>query len=570
MSAALVMLLAALVVSGCGATASKPPSQATATQSATGPQKGGAVVYALAPLVKITWYLPIGAIRYSTTLTDQASRMMYKPLFHVGPNAKIDFSRSIASSVTWNANGTVYTVQMNPKWHWSDGQPVTANDVLFDWKMIQAASAKNAPSPWPYNLAGSGGIPNLIKSFRVVNAHEFQVTLTQPVSQQWFEYDGLSQFRPLPAQAWDKYKGNVSEDLAYLARHGADPTFFKVVDGPWQLSSVVPNSTWTFVPNPKYDGHKPYLDKFIFAFETSDSAEVGQLRTGAVQVGYLPATEYAVRTQLTNDKFFTSVNYGFGRDLINFANPTTGPIIQQLPVRQALAMGLDQSGIIHTLYDGQASYGTGPVPLIPPTFLDPKLEKPAYGYNLAAGRALLEKNGWHMQNGVMTNAQGQKLDFTLQYVSGDTTTQALAQLEQTDWAKEGIKVTLEPLTFADMLHNHVHPAAWEIQTGIAFSLGASYPTGASFLSTTGAYNFYKYSSSEMNSLIAATHAPHKTAAGAQRALDAYELYAAQQLPQLWAPHPFNLNEVERTVHGVVSTLNNFAGTISPQYWWVGQ
>jgi peptide/nickel transport system substrate-binding protein len=36
------------------------------------------------------------------------------------------------------------------------------------------------------------------------------------------------------------------------------------------------------------------------------------------------------------------------------------------------------------------------------------------------------------------------------------------------------------------------------------------------------------------------------------------------------PKPYILNEVQKNVHGVVSTLNNFTGAILPQYWWVGR
>jgi peptide/nickel transport system substrate-binding protein len=323
------------------------------------------------------------------------------------------------------------------------------------------------------------------------------------------------------------------------------------------------------VPNPPYSGHKPYLDRFIYAYQTSDAAEVGALRTGAVQVGYLPPTDYETRNQLPNYTFFTSTSYGYCRLYLNFINPQVGPLLRQLPVRQAMAMGIDQRDIIDTLYHGQGVIGSGPVPLIPPTFLDPKLRTPPYPFDPAGGRRVLAEHGWSMKDGVMTNARGQQLKFTMQYVSGNTTIEAMVQLIQSDWAKEGIAVQLQPRTFAQMVGMHLRSDAdqWQIQGGICWVWGASYPTGDGIYKTGAAYNFYEFSDPKLDRLIDATLAPHPTPAAAQAAMNAYEEYVAKVLPQIWMPRQFGLYEVEKDVHGVIETRNDFTGQILPQYWW---
>ncbi len=532
------------------------------------PQTGGTVVYAVGPQ-DINWYMPLRPAAYNTVVDSLANTMMYQPLFWVGPDGKIDYSHSVASAISWNRDGTVYTVRMDPKWHWSDGKPVTADDVLFTWHLIQAASAKSAPRPWPYAQAGFGGIPDFVKAVTVVTPTEFTVTLTHPVNQLWFEYDGLSQFRPLPAHDWNKYPNDPAAELAYVTKNGNNVSFFTVVDGPWRMESAVDKQSWSFVPNPPYSGHKPYLDRFIYAYQTSDAAEVGALRTGAVQVGYLPPTDYETRNQLPNYTFFTSTSYGYCRLYLNFINPQVGPLLRQLPVRQAMAMGIDQRDIIDTLYHGQGVIGSGPVPLIPPTFLDPKLRTPPYPFDPAGGRRVLAEHGWSMKDGVMTNARGQQLKFTMQYVSGNTTIEAMVQLIQSDWAKEGIAVQLQPRTFAQMVGMHLRSDAdqWQIQGGICWVWGASYPTGDGIYKTGAAYNFYEFSDPKLDRLIDATLAPHPTPAAAQAAMNAYEEYVAKVLPQIWMPRQFGLYEVEKDVHGVIETRNDFTGQILPQYWW---
>ncbi len=558
-----------LIAAGCGSTSTPTPS-ATAKTASTKPVHGGTIIQALGPLVAINWYLPLRPVAYNSLYDAWAASLMYKGLFHVAPNGTVDFSRSIASSITWNKSGTVYTVKMNPKWHWSNGTPVTAQDVQFTWNLIKAASAPTAPAPWPYAGAGSGGVPQMIKQFQVINSHEFQITLTGPVNQVWFEYNGLGDFMPLPEQAWNKYPNNVNQELSYLASNGNNVNFFKVVDGPFRLTQATQNVSWTFLPNSSYDGHKPYINKFVLAYETSETSEVNGLKSGTVQVGYLPLSEYNVRSQLTNDKLNTSYSYSIDRTILNFKSPTVGSILKQLPVRQAMQMGIDQQAIINALYNGMGVPGTGPVPLHPKTFLAPQLEKPLYPFNIKAGVKLLEKNGWHLVNGVMTNSQGQQLSFTMQYDSGSSTTLAMVQILQQDWAKEGIKVSLSPVPFATMLQYHHQPTKWEIQTGLGWSYGGSYPSGGGMYATNGGYNFYGYANPTMDTLIAATHTPQPSTTAAQAALNQYQLFAARQLPNLWMPVPEGLGEVQSNVHGVKSSQNTFTDAISPQYWWIGK
>lgn len=527
------------------------------------------MVYALPPLVNIDWYQPLRPAAYNSAYDGLAADLMYKSLFHLNSKGSIDFARSIAQSVTWNAQGTVYTVHMNPKWHWSNGQPVTSQDVLFTWHLIQYASSGQAPTPWPYANADFGDIPNGVSSVKTMGPYAFQVTLSSPSNQLWFEYNGLSQLMPLPEKAWNRYPASLSKELQYLTTNGNNPAFFTVVDGAFMMKSAAQNQAWTFVPNPHYDGHKATLSQLILGYETSDQSEVNQLRAQEVQVGYLPPNDLPLQKQLSADRLVTGYGDGFTRIFLNFGSPTVGSILQQLPVRQALQMGIDQPTIIKDIYDGHAVFGTGPVPFSQPAFLDPRLHTPPYAFNPAQGKALLEHAGWHMSGGVMVNQKGQKLSFTVQFVSGIATTQSIVQLLQADWAKEGIQVTLLPMPFASIvgLHDKTDAAKWQIQAGVSWGYGGDYPTGQGMYGTGAAYNFYQFSSPTLDKLIAATHAPYATAAANQAALDNYQIYVSKILPELRMPYAGTLSEVATSVKGVTpESLNLFTGTISPQYW----
>lgn len=553
------------------ATACAPTSATPKTNTATGltrPQSGGTVVDALGPLTSMNWYLPLMPDAYNITTNATAQSLQYLGLYVMGSNGVPDYARSVASAITANHAGTVYTVKMNPKWHWSNGLPVTAADVQFEWHMIQAASAPTAPAPWPWAGAGPTGLATVVTSFTVVNAHEFRVTTAHAVNQSWF-VGQLGGLLPFPKGSWDRYPGHHAKELAYLTANGSNPHFFSVIDGPFRLIKAVPEQSWTFEPNSHYDGHRPYLHRLVFQYETTDTAELSGLQTGSIQVGYLPGTSYAIRHTLTLDRFVAQPNPATAAVSLDFKNPQVGSILKQLPVRQAMEMGIDQPAILRAIYNGLGVEGVGPAVSMSP-YLDPQLKKPVYPFNITGGVHLLEANGWHLVHGVMTNAAGEKLQFTMHYTAGIGSTLALAQILSQDWAREGIKVSLRALPFPTMHRDRLHPSKWEVSVGgLATGGGTAYTIRNANFETKGPLNPEGYSNQTLDRLMTTALNPLSKQASL-RANYAYQAFVAHHLPVLWLPVGDTYQEIAKTVHGVLSSSIKGSYAIYPQYWWVGK
>ncbi|MCL5116009.1 MAG: peptide ABC transporter substrate-binding protein [Firmicutes bacterium] len=561
----------AVIAAGCGSNSS---NQGSGTGSAT-PQSGGTIVYALPPQTNLNWYMPLVDGQYDSLYNFQLIYSLYKPLIWINNKYQIDWSSSIADKITYNSSGTVYHVFLNPKWHWSNGQPVTSQDVLFTWNVIKAASAPNAPSPWPYVAAGTGDIPNGVQSIVANSAHELTVTLTQPANQQWFEYNGLAQLTPMPA-VWNKYPTNMTQELKYLGANGTNPNFDTVVDGPFKLQSATANQNWVMVPNKAYSGHKAYASRFIFTYEGSNSAEFAALKTNTVQVGYLDLAEYGAKAELTNDVVRPGYPFDYQDVELNLSKNAPnglGQAFSQLYVRQALEMGIDQNATDTAIYHGFAAPQYGPIPVQPKTqFLDPRLTKPLYPYNPAQGKKLLEQNGWHEVNGVMTK-NGVKLQFTLMYASGSASTDSQMALLQQDWAKEGVKVTLKPIPFASLIGIIDTPSdanQWAAAGGQGIIYGGSYPTGGQLFGATGGLNNFGYNDATENSLIAATHKPAASTAQSLKTFDQYEYYTAHNLPVLWVNNVATLGVNAKTVHNSYKYGNPLTGYPQFQYFWISQ
>ncbi len=459
----------------------------------------------------------------------------YKPLLWYANSGQLDLARSLASKVSVSRNDTLYTITMNPKWHWNTGQPVTAADAAYDAQLFLAASTPNTPYPYCFN--GSGGVPRDWSKVTVLNSHTFTVQTTQPVNPLWFERNGLGQIVPLPKFSWDKYS-SVTQELKWMSKVTSQPSnpIFGVYDGPYHLSKVVTNDYWEFLANPHYDGtHKPAFKKILWKYETSAQSAFLALKSGSVQISQLPMTFYSSLAKLPKYRIVSPQLFGYQWLGLNFNAPSlggTGPLIHNLYIRQALQLGIDQKTIIDTLNHGLGQTVTGPVPALPKnTYYDYALPN-YYPYNPARGKALLNAHGWHEVNGVMQQ-NGVKLAFGLYYGSGASTTlQNTFQLLASDWAKEGIQVTMHPKPLPTQVSNN-----WVIGgLGDWFYAPDYFPTGGDLFASTGGINqaIGHYDSSTMNRLIQATYKPG-TAAQVKARMAAYQKYASQNLPVLWMP-----------------------------------
>lgn len=561
-------ILIPAVLAGCG-------TSSAGTQSPAAVSK--AITVALPAQVSPNWWFPIESSQAFSTVNGQINALMYKPLLDISHTDSIDYARSLASQVTWNSNGTVYTITLNPKWHWSNGQPVTAQDVVFTIDLMLAAAGANGQTPpWQYGAAGIGGIPSRWQSVTAQGQDRVIVTLNQPSNPQWFLHNGLGQIDVVPASVWDIHK-NMTQELKFIQSVANDPAspYYQVVDGPFEFSaaeSKTNNQYWTFVPNPHYDGHKPSITKLVYMYESSPAAVFAGLKTGTLTVGYLPPSLWNSRNQLTTDVMDIQYPFGFNYMLPNLSVKAPGgfgQIFNHLYIRQAFQMGINQAGIIQALYhDGVPEYG--PIPSKPATiFYDPQLKNP-YPFNPAAGKKLLEEHGWKLVDGVMTK-NGQKLEFRADYVSGSNTVAHEMELIKSDLAQEGIVINLVSQPFNTIIATATQQNAshWQLANwGGGWTYEPDYyPTGGGLFSTNAAANYGSYNSQEMNQLIQETYQPG-TPQQIQARMNAYQQFAAKNLPVIWLPWIPTFTEHASYLHGVNRHFNPVTDLESPNYWTV--
>lgn len=549
------------------ALATSPAAAFSRHPAAPTPVSGGTAVVALPAQVNIPWYIPLeNSANYSGYVIELTS-LLYQPLLWQNAQHQIDYTQSIASKVTYNSAGTVYNVFMNPKWHWSNGRPITSADAQFSWNVMIAAE-QSTTAPWPAGIQGSGGLPGNAQGFQVDGPYEFTITLKKPANQVWFEYNGLGNMPIMPA-VWNRYPANMAQELAYLGKEAVNPAFDTPVSGPFMLSSAVQDQAWTLARNPNYSGHKAYLSRLIFRFEASDASLFADLRSGTAQFGPLPSADWAARAEL-KDTILKAYGFGFGFIWVNMnagAQGGVSTIFRNLYVRQAMQEGVDVNGIGQIIYHNQYQPVFGPLDTTPKSvFLAPALNKPVYPFNPAAGKALLEAHGWKEVNGVMTKGN-QTMDFTMQYSSGDLAITQEMELLQADWAQEGIKINLQPTPFASVLKAMSARTPWEMVGGLTWGY-PGYPSGEQMFYKAQGVDWYGWNDPTENALVQKTISPAPNAAANLQNLFAFETYTARMAPQIFLPLPVTDNEVAYNLHGVTTATADSWSDLEPQYWWV--
>jgi peptide/nickel transport system substrate-binding protein len=597
----------ALTVAACSSSGSSSNAGAAATPTGT-PVSGGTATFALPPSTVPNYIFPFDSSTYfSVTNSEDFQYLLYRPLYWFGNGSSptLNASLSVANPPVYSGNKV--TINMKD-WKWSDGTPVTAQNVVFWIHMMQAVASTDWGAFVP------GGFPTNVSNVTATSPTTLTMTMNKAYNETWFTSNELSQITPMP-EAWDRTASGPSHctttvsDCAavysYLDSQSkqlsswAGSPIWRIVDGPWRLSSFNPDGNSTFVPNVAYSGPvKAKLTQFQEVPFTTESAEYNVLQakgTGGnqIDVGYLPTVDapptsspnVAGRNPVTGYNLSPLYTWGINYFPLNYQSTTgNGPILKQLYFRQALQYLMNQAAVIKGPLKGYGLATVGPVgtlPLSGASYLSPTgRQGDPWPYNPTKAKQLLSSNGWNVVAGGSTTCtdpakcgagikQGQALSFTLPYATGTTwIEQEMTQL-QSNAAGVGIKLSLDPRPFdqvtalaaGNCVVAHIS-CNWDMGNwggGWTF-VPDYYPTGETlFLSGSGA-NSGGYTNAQNDSLINATLTSNSV-----QSLYSWQDYLAQQIPVIWQPNGvYQLTEVVDNLGGVTpqsSTLN-----INPEDW----
>lgn len=385
----------------------------------------------------------------NNSFSQVISTMMFMPLVDLHSTEDRPIG-SVAKSWEISPDKKTYTFHIDPAAKWSDGKPVTAQDVQFYYDVIM--NPKNLTSQFRVDLSR-------FARPEVLDDHTVRVTAKEA---HWKNFWVAAGMVPFPRQAWANVDfNNVNFD-------------FPVVDGPYAMDEVKTNRSirlkrrgdwWGRIK--QYNQHKYNFDYLLFKSLEDRNKALEFLKTGGfdqyavytsklwfVDVPQIPQVQkhWIVAQNIYND---------FPKSFQGFALNMRRPIFQDLRVRQALQLLLDRQlmnqKLMFNAYFLLNSYFPD---LYPPDDIDPAIQTVLYDPDKARG--LLKDAGWQVGPDGVLAKDGQPFSIRILHYEGSDMRHLNIYMQ--DMKAVGIDVQVELVsqaTWEKRIDNHEFDMVWE-------------------------------------------------------------------------------------------------------------
>ncbi len=286
---------------------------------------------------------------------------------------------------------------------WSDGTPMTADDVLYTFNTY-ANPAVKAPlgsqlAPIAGYAALQSGSAKTMSGLTKVGANQVKFTLTGPDS--GFMYLVLSGlYYILPEHALKSVDPASLMDNPLWTKPGGVPGL-----GPFVMTANLPGQRVEFTRNP-YFRTPAHFEKLVESLVTQDVA-TQQLSSGEIDASLVAPTDLTTVQGFNGVTLSKNDSPGFDRYTVNLRKP----YLQNPMVRQAFLTAIDRAGIIASIYSGQASPDNT-------SFLARGVDTAGldtYAYDPTKAKALLKQANWNPNQAIQlveanNNAQRASID----------------------------------------------------------------------------------------------------------------------------------------------------------------
>ncbi|ALV44418.1 hypothetical protein MB46_01655 [Arthrobacter alpinus] len=392
------------------------PSATAATSDA-----GSGTTLKLALTGDIDSLNPFKAILASST---SILALEYQSLVSYGPKDNEEIP-GMADKWETSPDGKVWTFHMPKDRKWSDGEPITANDAAWTFKAIQGNDALKQ---------ANGSLLESVASAEAADDETLVVTLKEPQAP-----NPGTQLPIMPAHIWS----------------AVDPATFanekdSVGSGPFIVSNYDKSSGVTLKANPNYwQGEAKIAGITYIPYKNTDAA-VQALKTGELDIvnGLTPAQYNALKdvdgitTNAGTGRRYQAIGINPGTQTADGTPMGDGNVaLQDLKVRQAIVMAIDNKTLLEKVLQGLGEPATGEVPAAYPQY-NWKTDELPLQYNVEAANKLLDEAGYAKgADGLRVGKDGKALKLRLTGRNSDATHQQMADYIK-PWLKEiGIDVT---------------------------------------------------------------------------------------------------------------------------------
>ena len=340
--------------------------------------------------------------------------------------AAADFETIPGLAESWEKSngGKTYTYTLREGLEWSDGEPLTANDVAFTINRSREEAWQNF-SAYTQNLTA-----------KVIDDRTVEVTSSRPDP----KLPGLGDTYILPEHIWGKF--DAKEITKYNGEDG-------VGSGPFTLDEFKRGQYVRMKVNPTYwEGERP-IDEVVFRLFNNPDAMVAALEKGEIDAAHNVPTQAFGRVGTTEGIVAVQGNQG-GFDEIAI-NGGAGlkkphPALLDKRVRVAIAHAIDKQTLIDRVYEGIGTVAETVSPSPDPVWMPEIPEAEQFTYDPEASKQILDDAGYvdTDNDGVREMpGGGEPLEFTY-YVRSNSEVAPPVSEFVSGWLKDiGIKLDLK-------------------------------------------------------------------------------------------------------------------------------
>ena len=365
-------------------------------------------------------------------MNKYATGLMFLPLMDLDKD--MNFEGMLADSITAE-DGSNFLVHIDDQAVWSDGTPVTADDVIYTALRICSPVIGNvAMMYYVFEGVGDDGFVEAgadhVEGITKVDDKTVRFTTKAPMSLITFKASYARYLMPLPKHVIE----NISEENLM-----SDPWFNKpdVVSGPYRVTEFDRDHYVAYEANKDYWKGAPKIDRLNIKIVEGSQLYAG-LKSGEIDVtqntmSSIPLEDYESVQSLEN------VNVSFGDPITNQSVFIRTSNIPDAKVRQAMLYAIDRRQILDQLLKGNGEVSEGFLSSASPYF-DESITPVTYDPEKA--KTLLEESGWD---------KNKTIKFCID--SGDSTFVNAASVIAAQWAAVGIKADIQTMDINTLLGN---------------------------------------------------------------------------------------------------------------------
>lgn len=371
----------------------------------------------------------------ATEILKYTMGLQFLPLVEL--NSDLEFEGMLASSITTEDN-LHFTVNIDPEATWSDGEPITADDVVFTvLKLGSKTLANTNMALYAFEGFGDDGfVPDgatEVSGVKAVDDKTVEFTTKYQVALTTFENTYGRYILTLPKHILE----NVAEEDLASYEWFSKPT---VVSGPYKITSYDLQHFVSYEANDAYWKGAPKIDKLNFKILTSaqlyTSLQSGEIDLVQQTTGNILSEDYANIEALSN----VTVNYG--SPVTNQSIFINTASITDKRIRQAILYGINREEILSGMLGGKGEIVDGFLSSASPFYSD---TVKATAYDPDKAKSLVEEavaDGWDASKELKFNVN-----------SGDTTFTQAADYIVAQLKDIGINVKVNTVDLSTLLDN---------------------------------------------------------------------------------------------------------------------